>query len=575
MALYELEQKLNRQKNRIGLVGGRLKLRETTDAQEPISAHIDPQDWHIEITLKQGYNPVRDKRTQKYAVKRNITNALEKICEDVLYHECGHWELPRGSGKGCPYDETHHDRVLESITGVLAREGKQSLAGYVANAFEDVLDNLNCKQHTNHAGQVLFWNEQGMTHGKYTKFYEAFVKLNLALWGDKTDTAFLRKWHANKAEVVKAVKSVLSVWNVPKDLKGRIAALYDKNRWPMLAAQFTEAMLPLLDEHQQHQLFGVAVQAPGTSVGDGQGGSAFDKKLGTPEGQEKASHARYQAGTGHATNRDSFEQLDALYRRLARNIPVEVETFTKAYTFPLVPYGREPFVPEQHDLLQRKAKIGLQEDGSVGLMVNKDWIPTQEAYKQNIRKFPRFRLAVLDTSESMKEAPDGSRNIGRSSFIPWGDNSKYHYALLGYYGIERFLQSQHIAPYADAGAINFSKETIVATGPDARKLLLMPQFGGTVLDANKLGQHVSKGDTFLLSLSDGEIQNWDNIRDAYRAVVSGCAAAHIQIGGQNMFSADLERWGVPVYYVQGNEDLARLMVRVASDKYKSHAKVAR
>jgi len=379
MNLSKLEQKLNKQKARIGLVGGRLRVREVSDAEEAISAGIDKKDWHVEITIKEDYEPVRDEITRKYVEKRNISNPLEKICEDITYHECGHWELPRGSGKGCPYDEVKYDEVIESITKELERFDKGHMAEYVANAWADVLDNTNCKLHTSHSGQVLFFNEQGMSHGKYTKFYDAFVRLNLALWGEKIDNKFLKRWYTKEKKVFDAVRELLSKWNVSRkqDIEEKVEQLYHKDQWPLMAAQFARIMGPLLDEPQEHLLFGAAMQ--GKEQTDN--GSSFDKKLDTREGQEKTAHARYKAGNGPATNRDSYEQLDALYRRLSRDIPLEIETFRKAYSYPLAPYGKEQFDPDVHDLLSRKAKLGIQEDGTIGLHVNKDWIKTQESYK--------------------------------------------------------------------------------------------------------------------------------------------------------------------------------------------------
>ena len=90
-----------------------------------------------------------------------------------------------------------------------------------------------------------------------------------------------------------------------------------------------------------------------------------------------------------------------------------------------------------------------------------------------------------------------------------------------------------------------------------------------------LRKAVQGDDTFLLSLSDGDLHNWGQIKNDYKALVTGCAAAHIQIGGKNRFSRDLESWGIPVYYVQGGDDLTHLMVKVASDKYKGYGKEAR
>ncbi len=593
MSIQELEQKLNSEKANIGLVGGRLKLQEASDADTPISAEIYPSDWHLEITLKQGYNPVRDKRTAAYARKRRIPDALEKICMDVMHHEVGHWELPRGTGKGCPYDEANHDIIVEEVSKVLKKYRKDDLTGYVANAFEDIIVNINCNRYTDHSGQVLFWNEQGMENGKYNKFYEAFVRINLSLWGENIDNALVKRWHKNESSSISAADNVLSGWNARKgkeNLDYNVERLYRKEDWPVLARIFAENMANLLDEPQVHVMFGATAQGQekdknskkgqGSGNGSKKEGSAFDKKLDSPEGKEKAAYSRYTSGKGPAANRDSFEQLDSLYRRLAREIMVEIAVFSEAYTFPLAPWGKERFDPEQHDLLQRKVRIGIDEDGNIGLDVNRGWIETKEVYKRNISKFPKFRFAILDTSGSMKYNPDNEtdsngnpRNIGSTVFIPWGDNSKYHYALLGHYGVERYMQRQHIAPYVSAGVINFSSETKSGKGTDARKLMLEPQFGGTTLDIEVLQKEIKDSETFLLSLSDGDIQNWGSIRDEYKSIATKCAAAHIQIGAKNKFSEDLESWGIPVYYVKGNKDLAKLMVKVASDKYKSYAMV--
>lgn len=585
MNIRTLEQRLQAQKTRVGLVGGMLCVRVANDVQEPLSAGIDPADWHVELVLKESYDPASDEHTAKYLAHRNIPDGIEKMCSDVVAHECGHWELPRGSGNGCPYDVPHHDQITESIADELRASGKEGMAKYVANAFEDILVNVNARQITSHSGQVLFWDAQGRTHGQFNKFYEAFVRTNIRLWGDAVDSKFLRRWYKHEDATNNAIKELLAAWRLPLErgpdgVRARVAQLYRKEGWNALASQFATIMAPLLDETQEHQMFGAGTNAPDSSQSEdqpqdgGAQGSAFDKKLGTREGKEDAAGARYEAGNGQSQLRESYEQLDALYRCLARSIPVEVETFTRSHSFPLAPYGREEYNPERHDLLSRKINLGIQADGSVGVIVNKGSIMADAPYKKSVRKFPKFRLAVLDTSESMSWAPDGNRtSIGSTAFIPWGDNSRYHYALLGYYGIEAFLQRQHIAPYVDAGVVNFSSQTLGATGEDARKLLLTPQFGSTVLDVEALRAHTGDG-SFLLSLSDGDIQNWGSIKNEYHALLQGNIAAHIQIGAHTAFSRDLKKWGVPVYQVSSGEDLSRLMVKVASTAYKSYGRQA-
>ena len=99
-----LIQELITTKNRIGLVSGSLTLNEYDDLEENVTAHIDPKGWNIEINTKKGFDPITDKRQRAYAKKKKITDGRKVLLEDLLHHELAHWELPFGSGYGCPFD---------------------------------------------------------------------------------------------------------------------------------------------------------------------------------------------------------------------------------------------------------------------------------------------------------------------------------------------------------------------------------------------------------------------------------------------------------------------------------------
>jgi len=170
----------------------------------------------------------------------------------------------------------------------------------------------------------------------------------------------------------------------------------------------------------------------------------------------------------------------------------------------------------------------------------------------------------------MKDSPNNEDNIGDTKFIPWGDNSKYHYALKGLYGIDNFLEKQGISAYTESETIVFNDET-KSTGKlrfrndkERNALLRMPS-GGTVLNPD-LFQDSQK--SFLISISDGDIQNWSEIKNKYISKVKNMDYCHIHIGNKNEFTQDLEKEGIPVKYVKGNEDLSRLMVNVASSYYR-------
>jgi hypothetical protein len=184
-------------------------------------------------------------------------------------------------------------------------------------------------------------------------------------------------------------------------------------------------------------------------------------------------------------------------------------------------------------------------------------------------------MIVLDNSGSMQEGING--NQGNKTFIPWGDNSKYHYALLGFYGIEQFLQAQGIAQYIGHGLALFSSSTRYEESDfknisQLRKLALSPDWGGTKLDASTLVDALQGRESFVLSISDGEIENWSSAKSEFEKLAKENYFAHIQIGGSNRFTQDLEGMGLPVFYVSSGDELSKLMVNTATNTYKRFTK---
>ena len=206
MELEKLRQKLHTQKNRIGLVGGTIKIEEYDDAEHNVSASISPQNWNTQISIRKGYNPIQDSRQKAYAKKKKIQDGLETLVTDITCHEFTHWQLPNNSGRGCPYDVYNHDKILEAVKEALP-EDKKGQADYVANAFEDMICNPRAKEWKgDFSGQVLFWDSEGMSCKKkgqkfYTPFYEAFVKLNMHLFGDNADRALLKRHYSNEKRI--------------------------------------------------------------------------------------------------------------------------------------------------------------------------------------------------------------------------------------------------------------------------------------------------------------------------------------------------------------------------------------
>ena len=244
---------------------------------------------------------------------------------------------------------------------------------------------------------------------------------------------------------------------------------------------------------------------------------------------------------------------------------------TRENSLKISPLTYRPFDEERDDLA--KIKLSKLFVTDKGLQFSYPDQPLTVAHRSKIQRksFPDFKMVVLDNSGSMKEGING--NAGNTNFIPWGDNSKYHFALLGFYGIENFLQKQGLAQYMDHALSLFSsstryKESNFQKLDEIRKFALSPEFGSTVIDAETLIESLKGRESFVLSISDGEIGNWDSEKNKFKELAETNYFAHIQIGSKTEFTNDLESWKQPVFYVNSGEDLSKLMVNIAKDTYK-------
>jgi len=580
--IQELEEKLNQKKNKYGLVGAkRAKVKEFDYAEYNISAHINSQDWRIEVNLKKGYNPIQDSRQKAYARVKKIKNGLERVVLEVgSGHEIAHWELPFGSGKGCPMDVYNHDKILEGIKNGLP-EDKKEFAKDVANMFEDTIINPRVKEYFgDFSGQILFWDGEGLRVQKetgqkgFTPLYEAFVKINLHLFGDKWDKSFLKRHYTKNPKVKEAVKEIVTNLNLEEGIKDT-SSLFDKSNWPEMAENYAKGISPLLDGMPQERFSAYdSGQGQNSQEKDNEGksktGNGVEEKAKTKEGKEEIAYGRYVSGDGLSPNFENFEQLDALYQRLAKDIPVKVDSVTRDSSMEISPLNYRAFDSEKDNPLKIKtSKFFFDESGFNFAYPNK---PLTIDYKQKIQKksFPNFKMVLVDNSGSMKDGLNGSK--GNINFIPFGDNSKYHYALLGYYGIENFLQKQGIAPYITHGVSLFSSLTRFKKGNyndlvETRKLLLQPDWGSTNLDAKVLKEALEGDESFFLSISDGSVGNWDSEKSEIKKLIEKNYYAHIQLGEETNMSQDLESWGMSVFYVNSGNDLSKLMVDITKNTY--------
>lgn len=568
--LDKLERELRAEKQRLGLLSGSLNL-ISHDGQS--MAMIEENDWDITIGLNKDKSVPNDSTTEEYLDKRDIERPLEELAFSLLRHEVGHWELPSGTGNGCPYDIYYADLIEEGIVEGLKNVNSSADVPSLKNMYADVAVNTNARyfmeeQGGHFGGQLLFWQEQGELKDKgYSMAYETFVKTNLELWGDELDNKLIQRYYTDQKQVNEALSDILDGWGVPGDTADdNQPFMMKKDDWQRQARIFAEEIGPLMEqEEMKENLFGTGENNP-------------DKKAGARTGRKKISFKRYKKGASGSKNTraqhiSDFQQLDELYSRFADLMGIEAEGKTAKTELPVADYGKRAFDPEEDSLKRKNIKgLTLDKDGDLTLAVNKRDITVPGPYQKRDNKLPKIMIGMLDNSGSMRENPVTRKYVKRKNFIPWGDNSKYHYALKGVYSIFNYLDQQDYLPEIDLRMLTFSSDTRYARSAPGERLLpikkevLNPEFGDTQLDMDVVKQALEE-DSLIVTVGDGGIQNWSKIRDEYRSLIENTQYSHIQIGEENNFSKDLESWGAPVNYVKGDDDLSYLLLKTSKAVY--------
>jgi hypothetical protein len=298
-----------------------------------------------------------------------------------------------------------------------------------------------------------------------------------------------------------------------------------------------------------------------------EGGNAFDKQMKDPETRKDLAWKEFREGKSPPKWQDYFEALDGVYEKLARRLNFKVEDFTNSTKMPIMYYGKKEFDPSRDR--SRKLTFGFDDAGKISLKKRK-WhedIPLE--YKVSNKGFPEIRFVLLDTSGSMESSPDMNDEVGDKKFIPWGTNSKYHYALLGWYGFVEYLKRNHLLKKTNVSLANFSDSTILANGLDeAKKIALKPQFQNTKIDENVIKKMFDNRDMLMFTISDGHIDNWYKIGKKFIENAKKHKYFHLQIGDPNNFSEALENNGFPVYYIKGDNDLWKKVIEISDHMYR-------
>jgi hypothetical protein len=501
---------------------------------------------------------------------------LPIIIRDVTRHEINHHGYK--GFYGCPKNvDNHFEKFLQPIAEVLLPKGYgQQDVHYVANALEDIILHTDLHKKFNLEGIKEFYKDVGETYKGYTPFYEAFVKLNMFLWGNKKQKRELQKFYKHEKKITEVLQNFLERTGI-KNMKDE-NGFYDKekireylvneNNWEKTARIFAEEFSKLMQPGYALPICNHT--GAGTKGREDENpedeGNPFDKEVEEKDFKQKVVLKHYLKNkdkTEEATEEkpfitDNFEYLDLLYEALAKKLKIKAKAQTESKKFVITAFGKEPYDPYKHK--PRRLCFGIYE-GKITLMKKKHPYYINIEVKKGVKGIPECRYVFLDTSGSMEKDPNGGNNIGNTKLIPWGDNSKYHYALLGWYGLLKYLRDIGQLKRTNIALYNFSGVTLAGKGlKEAKRVALNPQFGGTYIDKEAVKETFKGRNNLILTISDGYIGNWDEIREEFIKGAKNNYFCHIQIGNRNNFTKDLEKNGLNVVYVKGNEDLYKAVI---------------
>jgi hypothetical protein len=593
---------------------------------ESICAYILLNSGDINLEIDLGWDPASQyshikEFADKHIKKQNIHPGL-KVLEDVIFHEIGHHKLRNDAqGLGCPINVDYGVITLDAVSRVLKAHNVYSAQGrdMLENLICDIIDNLNASKYSSYNGICVFLAEQAELNGhKYSNLYDAFVRLNMELWGNKKQKKFLSEYYTNNPDIDTAVQNCMNKLGLTGTKDNNVRILFDKDRWFDIFTAFAEELVQFMDEPcpetlpgsgsggasysppqpggesqdpadgtQSPSQPGIPSHQPGTQSPSQPGGQdtlppgysdAMSDEIMDPDNLKRILRKRADAGEDIPAFIEDWQALDYLYQSYASDLHIKIESIKKGMSLPIAPVGHREFDKDKDRLDDIVfGKILFNDEGQPVLAVPRSQIETTGKYKVSLQKYPDLNIAVLDESISMKGAAN-INGIGNTSMIPWGDNSIYHYAVLTYYSIVKSLHALQIATTMNYNLLTFSSSTS-ATGEkpheslyEIKRRILEPRFGhSTSLDIAVLGRHASEPGSMLMTISDGEIYNWDSIKDDFKRIISDKSYVHFQIGPESNTSKELKEWGALVVEISDASEMPQHGVDITKNFYRNYA----
>lgn len=551
-----LEDRLKDLKNSLGLIGGGLNIYPASKS-ERVSAWITLSQWDVSFKINKKWAPEKNAVLKEYISSYDLdpNDVKYLILSDILRHEARHWNLDRG----CPCDISYKFKIESAVSKVLENEGfkvskkdkaGQSIVHRVSNMFSDLVINTSNKFiHPPYIGQIAFFYEE-LQKGGDDKAFDFFAKMNIESYFEEKDYNLVKNNLRKDIDVSKAVKDI----GLTKNLRKNVELLSNKKSWPKLAEKFTKHLVPYIDKNIN--------KFPHTSYVR----SFPDSKI-SPDNatDEYSENGRIP---GHI-NRVEF--LDALYEGLAEQIVVRSDS-QRSKSYPLMKFGSKPFDIEKHKLSEMDlSRIYIDPDSPFSKPITFSHKP----YTYN------FVLPIVETKEGSTDTciiMDDSGSMmggGNHSVVEWGDDSEYHYALLGFYGLMNYAKKIGIAPLVSWNLIRFSSGTVGSGWLDYTSLDKFKKYalsdvagGGTKIDMNVIGPALDRSPCNVILMSDGGIFNWGEIGKQFLQVVKPHNLAYLEMGSySSRIGKDIKSAGHLYKQIKTKFDFSNLVFDFVKKQY--------
>lgn len=605
----KLKSRLNKIRRDAGLIGGSIRITPLEQAKNHVESSISMENYEIKFQISQDLDEIllTDENTKEYLESCSIKNPVEEICEKIITHEIWHWKRNHVTGQiGCPTDILQLNKLLETtyftlekekvFTNIKDEEARMKLASDVSNLMEDMVVNTNMSYEGNSDGLSLVYYLQGMEKKEYGLLGEAYLKLQMSVWGSGEDKKLLQEFYSEKySEKAEAfAKKTLEDMGISNmDKKEVVKRFRDMSNWETLWENFTKNIAELLKEEGKGKQKGKKEsgenkgdkeqqESGGQSEKDEEGENKFPTISNSPdreidkEAEKKIVLACCKEESGKADIPKLIRKdriLTIVYDHLSEKIPIKASARKEGFEMPLAPLSFENFDVEEHRLEDIDfTKVSADAESPFGkelnFQVSNNNYSVFSPYKKVKERLPDI-LFLFDCSGSMA---DGSQ--AKVHGTKWAADSKYHYALLGAFGAVKWLRSEKIAPYLKYNVTMFSDGTRTSGWKPYHELekslemFWQPEFGNTYIKMEVLAPELQAEQSVVIFISDGNIFNWNDIKEEFRRKTKNHMLSYIQIKDKTATGEDLKKWGIPVYHVSKKEDLQGLIIDLTKQSYK-------